>query len=96
MGHFTRVKESFVCDRCGEKVKGDGYTNHCPMCLWSKHVDIYPGDRLSECRGMMRPVSAEKRGDSYSILHSCTACRHIKKNKLSRQDNFDTFVSLSG
>ena len=26
-------------------MKGNGYTNHCPKCLWSKHVDINPGDR---------------------------------------------------
>ncbi|MFA6992594.1 MAG: RNHCP domain-containing protein, partial [Candidatus Gracilibacteria bacterium] len=37
---FSRTIEDFVCEKCGAKVKGDGYTNHCPKCLWSKHVDI--------------------------------------------------------
>jgi hypothetical protein len=31
--------------------------NHCPFCLWSKHVDLRePGDRLSACKAPMRPA----------------------------------------
>lgn len=37
--NFTRVIEDFICENCGTEVKGNGYTNHCPKCLWSKHVD---------------------------------------------------------
>ena len=39
---FKRKKENFVCENCGAEVKGDGFTNHCPKCLYSKHVDIFP------------------------------------------------------
>ena len=53
MKKFIKVKEDFVCEHCGAEVKGDGYTNHCPKCLWSKHVDVHPGDRAAECGGMM-------------------------------------------
>ena len=43
---FIRREENFVCEVCGAKVKGTGYTNHCPQYLWSKHVDkLIPGDR---------------------------------------------------
>jgi len=53
---FKRTKENFTCENCGFLVEGDGYTNHCPRCLWSKHVDINPGDRCSNCFGMMEPI----------------------------------------
>ncbi|MEK7158524.1 MAG: RNHCP domain-containing protein, partial [Patescibacteria group bacterium] len=42
---FQRRVEDFTCESCGAQVTGDGYTNHCPQCLVSKHVDVYPGDR---------------------------------------------------
>src|SRR3990167_4839651 len=66
---FQRKIEDFVCENCGCGVKGDGYTNHCPKCLWGKHVDVNPGDREEECGGMMKPIrSFFKRGDSV-IVH---------------------------
>ncbi|WP_419962425.1 RNHCP domain-containing protein [Psychrobacillus sp. BM2] len=33
------------------------FRNHCPFCLFSKHLDNYPGDRSSECQDLMRIVS---------------------------------------
>jgi Zn finger protein HypA/HybF involved in hydrogenase expression len=48
---FKRTIEDFTCEHCGEQVTGNGFTNHCPQCLWSKHVDIDPGDRLALCGG---------------------------------------------
>lgn len=48
---FQRTTENFVCEKCGFIVEGNGYTNHCPNCIWSKHVDIHPGDRASLCGG---------------------------------------------
>lgn len=86
---FIRIKEDFECEYCGNNVVGDGYTNHCPECLWSKHVDIEPGDRASECGGMMRPIVFERHKDGYQVLHRCTKCSLEKKNKLKDNDNFD-------
>ncbi|HCR42265.1 TPA: hypothetical protein DIV45_02815, partial [Patescibacteria group bacterium] len=37
--NFIRTKEDFTCENCGHRVKGSGYTNHCPKCLYSQHVD---------------------------------------------------------
>ena len=62
---FQKNKEDFVCQNCGFKVKGTGYTNHCPNCLWSKHVDIYPGDRKNNCGGLMKPIKIEVKNDNY-------------------------------
>jgi len=71
MKKFKKNKEDFVCEKCGEKVKGNGYTNHCPKCLWSKHLDINPGDRLSECGGMMKPIGLDKKADIFSVVQKC-------------------------
>ncbi len=86
---FKRTKEDFKCEYCGKQVNGDGFTNHCPQCLWSKHVDIDPGDRASECGGLMRPVSFEGDGGEYKIIHRCVECSFEKRNKLQNKDNFD-------
>ncbi|MFQ5584074.1 MAG: RNHCP domain-containing protein [Calditrichia bacterium] len=86
---FKKKVEDFVCENCGEEVVGDGYTNHCPKCLWSNHVDKTPGDRAVTCNGMMRPVRAEENGGEYSIIHRCEKCGYEKKNKISPNDNFD-------
>ncbi len=71
---FQRRIEDFTCEQCGEEVKGDGYTNHCPKCLWSKHVDVNPGDRASACGGLMKPVCVEGSTPNYHIVHDCVRC----------------------
>jgi hypothetical protein len=56
--NFQRVIEDFECEHCGHLEEGNGYTNHCTSCLWSKHVDINPGDRAAECQGLgIAPLS---------------------------------------
>jgi hypothetical protein len=91
---FTRVKEDFVCEHCGVEVAGDGYTNHCPKCLWSKHVDINPGDREADCGGMMEPVAVSKRGEEYVILHRCLKCGHEKNNKVVKSDDYEAVLGV--
>lgn len=92
---FIRTKEDFACDHCGFQVKGTGYTNHCPQCLWSKHVDVFPGDREEECKGMMRPVSGENKGGKWMIIQKCEICGREWKNELQKDDNFDVVVKLT-
>jgi hypothetical protein len=92
---FERTIEDFVCEKCKAEVKGDGYTNHCPECLWSKHVDIFPGDRKEECLGLMEPIGIKKNGAEYNIVHRCVTCRRIKPNKAHKKDNFDLIVQIS-
>jgi rubrerythrin len=95
MPKFTRKIEDFKCENCGKTVKGFGYTNHCPNCLFSKHVDINPGDRLSDCDGIMKPVAIELEHSEYIIIHKCTKCGHVKKNKSAPEDNFEEILKLS-
>lgn len=91
---FIRNKEDFTCGHCGASVTGDGYTNHCPRCLWSRHVDIDPGDRAAACRGLMRPVGLVRRGDGYVLTHRCEACGYKKRNRASKDDDFESLLAV--
>lgn len=92
---FQRTKEDFSCEHCGFMIYGSGYTNHCLNCLWSKHVDINPGDRQATCQGMMEPIGMELKGEEYSILHRCVRCSFVRRNKTSEEDNFEALLQLS-
>ncbi len=92
---FIKNKEDFKCENCGFEVIGSGYTNHCPNCLWSKHVDIFPGDRAEVCGGMMEPIKVSKKGKEYVITHKCIKCGTEKINKAIKDDNFDMLVQIS-
>lgn len=91
---FIRKKEDFICERCGASVKGTGYTNHCPKCLWSKHVDIFPGDRKSTCQGMMKPVGMDLEKGGYIITHRCVKCGYEKRNAAAPGDDFEEILKL--
>ena len=59
---FTMIDESFICNHCGKEIFPLLYTarDHCPYCLYSKHVDNNPGDRSSNCHGNLIPIGIEK------------------------------------
>lgn len=95
---FTEIDEEFICENCGHKVPKLGYScrNHCNKCLYSKHVDINPGDRKKECHGLLEPISIEispKKG--YVIVYKCQKCGAIRKNKAAKDDNMDLIIKLS-
>lgn len=91
---FQKTVEDFICEHCGFHVSGNGFTNHCAKCLWSKHVDVYPGDRASGCGSMMEPVRVEKEKKGYMLVHHCTSCGYEKPNKVSPEDDFQAVVDL--
>lgn len=95
MKKFNRRIEDFICEHCGAEVHGNGYTNHCPNCLWSKHVDVNPGDRAADCGGLMEPVGVELKNGEYILLQKCKKCGHLRKNKVSPEDNFEEIIRLS-
>lgn len=92
---FIKRKEDFTCSHCVKEVLGNGYTNHCPHCLWSKHVDISPGDREAKCGGEMRPVEVVSKGSESILIHECVTCGHRKSNKIGKGDNFEELVKIS-
>src|SRR4030042_2393541 len=91
---FIRTKEDFTCENCGFSVEGTGFTNHCSKCLWSKHMDINPGDRRKKCGGMMEPVKIEMKKGTYIIIHRCLKCSLEKKNKVDSNDNFEQILKI--
>ncbi len=92
---FIKTPEDFTCEYCGAEVIGNGYTNHCPKCLWSKHVDKFPGDRASECGGMMEPIKLEAEKGEFILTNKCIICGHTKRNKTSTEDNLDAVLKKS-
>ena len=95
MKQFQRKIEDFICIHCGAKITGNGYTNHCPKCLWSRHVDINPGDRSEVCFGLMQPVGLELKSDQYILIHKCKICGTTKKCKASADDDITSLIKLS-
>lgn len=94
---FNMIDENFICENCGHEVKKAMYTarDHCPYCLYSKHLDINPGDRLNTCRGLLKPIAIEKFKDSYKIVYKCTKCGMIHKNIMANDDDMNLIIELT-
>ena len=91
---FKSTKEDFICANCNTPVQGDGYTDHCPKCLYSKHVDINPGDRECKCEGLMKPIAAEVKKDIFRIYYRCESCGYKHRVRSSPDDNFEVILEL--
>ena len=82
-----RHNTGFRCLRCGcdvEPVADGGYRNHCPECLYSLHLDVLPGDRASECGGLMAPVGLRwAGGKGWQLVHRCEACGAVRVNRVA-------------
>lgn len=94
MSRFQRTVEWFICKRCGTEVHGDGYTNHCTECFTSLHVDINPGDRASNCQGLMSVKDIVLEHGDWIILHHCDKCGFERKNKVQSGDNHGKLIAL--
>ena len=92
---FKRTIEDFKCEHCAARVRGTGYTNHCPRCLWSKHVDIHPGDRAASCDGMMEPIRLEGSSPQYRIVHRCVRCALERINTVANNDDAEALLHLA-
>ena len=99
MGEVMKENVGFTCENCGTDVpkhNNGSYRNHCTKCLYSKHLDNKPGDRLSECQGLMAPIGQRlhsKKG--IQILHKCLLCGHEQFNIIDEvEDDFFFFFSL--
>ena len=97
MKQFTMRDEEFICENCHNLVKQRKYTarDHCPNCLYSKHLDILPGDRLNDCHGLLKPIGIEKFKDTYKIIYKCEKCNMLHKNIMAKDDNMDLIIELS-
>lgn len=94
--NFIRNIENFTCEKCGYQVTGDGYTDHCPKCLYGKHVDAnLPGDRQSSCHGMLRPTGIRIKEQKQQIQYTCETCGKVSYCKIAKEDNYEIIISLS-
>ena len=97
MKKFNMIDEEFICEHCGKEVKKAEYTarDHCPYCLYSKHVDINPGDRENTCRGLLKPIGVEKFKDTYKIIYKCEKCNQEHKNIVANDDDMQEVIRIS-
>lgn len=100
----TRLQQDFRCLHCkshvsvSHRLSGVQNRNHCPYCLWSRHVDLTKaGDREADCQGPMEPVgltlkSTRKKYSSpmsgeLMVIHRCTGCGKISINRIAADDD---------
>ena len=87
----SQMDIGFLCKHCYVYVSSASFLsgvqnrNHCPYCLWSRHLDLYAaGDRLSACKSSMKPIGLTTkvinkkygygRGE-LMLIHLCTDCK---------------------
>ena len=92
--------EIFTCKVCGREVIPDGagtsHRNHCSNCLNSLHVDVEPGDRASDCGGIMEPVSVwVRKNGEWAIIHRCKRCGAFSSNRVAADDNPMKLMSIA-
>ena len=92
--------ERFKCGHCrafiGPTIGGGRHRNHCPLCLYSRHVDgARPGDRAGGCRSLMAPVARFDRPNGEPVLvHRCLGCGFERHNRLAADDNVALLTRL--
>jgi hypothetical protein len=97
---FQGSSDEFRCRHCrtfvGPTLYGGKHRNHCPQCLYSRHVDgKTPGDRASDCGGSMAPVGAFTRSKGeHAIVHRCLTCGFERHNRVAADDDFAAVMRL--
>ena len=100
----------FRCAHCRSLVSaahmlsGVNNRNHCPYCLWSRHLDLFAaGDRLSACKAPMRPVALtmKRRRNKYStgrgelmLVHICSGCGAPSINRIAADDDPELILTV--
>jgi hypothetical protein len=105
------VENGFRCRNCQAFVNieplfsGVRNRNHCPYCLWSRHLDLHqPGDRLAACKGRMQPIgltvkrSLDKYGNEIlgelMLIHRCQDCSSLSINRIAADDDPDRVLGI--
>lgn len=102
--------DGFKCAHCRTYVScepllaGVQNRNHCPYCLWSRHLDLErPGDRLAACREKMQPVglTLKRRPKKYGtergelmLIHVCLDCGKVSINRIAADDLADRLFEV--
>lgn len=94
---FVKNDNEFLCVNCGKKIEKLGYTSrdHCNFCLYSLHVDIEPGDRKNDCKGILVPINiiqTSKKGKV--IIYKCQKCKKEIRNIVATDDDLDMIYKI--
>jgi len=58
-------------------------------------VDIVPGDRASNCEGLMTPIRINLQGGQMqSIIFKCIKCGYEGKNKIANDDDRKVLMQI--
>ncbi len=103
MKHHDRraqKKGGYTCIHCKGYVSYQSYgttqRNHCPQCLWSRHVDDRIGDRRSACNQKMEPIAVASRQDGeWLLVHKCTGCSQLRTNRIAGDDHELALLALA-
>jgi hypothetical protein len=75
---------------------GGKQRNHCPYCLYSRHVDgRKPGDRAGDCGGSMAPIGVflHPNGEEV-VVHRCLNCDFDRYNRVAADDDVELVARL--
>ena len=92
-GARRRGPDTFRCRHCrldvSTRAPGTRHRNHCPSCLWSRHVDDdVPGDRDADCAGSMEPIAVcVRENGEWALIHRCGGCSTVRVNSIASDDN---------
>ncbi|MBB1246207.1 RNHCP domain-containing protein [Streptomyces durbertensis] len=84
--------DTFDCVRCGLTVttfSPDGERrNHCPSCLYSRHLVDQAAGGPSDCGARMAPISiAVLRDGRWAVIHRCVRCHELTSSPVCVDDN---------
>lgn len=97
---FAGRTDEFRCRHCrmfvGVLPSGGRHRNHCPRCLYSRHVDgRTPGDRAADCGGSMAPEATFlRRNGEHVLVHRCLDCGFERANRIAADDDFVLVLRL--
>jgi hypothetical protein len=109
-GHSILENPAFRCCRCKAWIESDPavagvkHRNHCPVCLFSRHMDeVKAGDRRSTCGAAMRPVglTLKHSRNKYAtddgelmLIHLCLNCGKLSINRIAADDNAEQLIAV--
>lgn len=110
-GIYNPYNIDFRCVHCQYHVSanillaGVYNRNHCPHCLWSRHMDWRkPGDRMAACKAQMRPIGltvksarkkyAPEKSGELMLIHMCIDCGKLSINRLAADDDGEKIMKL--
>ena len=94
---FVKNDNEFICVNCNQKVEKLKYTSrdHCNHCLYSIHVDITPGDRANDCKGILVPINViETSKKGKVIIYRCSKCKKEIRDVVAKDDNQEAIYKV--